>query len=95
MWVIVIIDAKPNTAIFDLKEKVYRYKDKEPFPMYIRAVNTIIKNSIRDSTLTEKISELKETNKIKDDVCQFDLLIQSFEHMEDKKGNPIVIEPLF
>lgn len=95
MWVIVIIDAKPNTAIFDLKEKVYRYKDKEPFPMYIRAVNTIIKNSIRDSTLTEKINKLKETNKIKDDVCQFELLIQSFEHMEDKEGNPIVIEPLF
>ena len=95
MWVIVIIDAKPNTAIFDLKEKVYRYKDKEPFPKYIRAVNTIIKNSIRDSTLTEKINKLKETNKIKDDVCKFDLLIQSFEHMEDKEGNPIVIEPLF
>lgn len=95
MWVIVIIDAKPNTVIFDLKEKVYCYKDKETFPSYIRAVNTIIKNSIRDSTLTEKISKLKETNKIKDDVCQFDLLIQSFEHMEDKEGKPIVIKPLF
>lgn len=95
MWVIVIIDAKPNTAIFDLKEKVYCYKDKEPFPSYIKSVNTIIKNSIGDSILTEKINKLKETNKIKDDVCQFDLLIQSFEHMEDKEGNLIVIEPLF
>lgn len=32
MWIIIIIDAKLNTTIFNIKEKVYRFKDKEPFP---------------------------------------------------------------
>lgn len=26
MWLIVIIDAKPNTAIYEVKEKVWKYK---------------------------------------------------------------------
>ena len=41
MWVIVIIDAKPNTAIYEVKEKVWKFKSYEPFPSQVKAVNTI------------------------------------------------------
>ena len=37
MWVIVIIDAKPNTAIYEVKEKVWKYKNYEPFPNQVKA----------------------------------------------------------
>lgn len=37
MWVIVIIDAKPNTAIYEVKEKVWKYKSYEPFPSQVKA----------------------------------------------------------
>ena len=46
MWVIVIIDAKPNTAIYEVKEKVWKFKSYEPFPSQVKAVNTIISKNI-------------------------------------------------
>lgn len=55
MWVIVIIDAKPNTAIYEVKEKVWKYKNYEPFPSQVKAVNTIIGKNMVGKTLTEAI----------------------------------------
>lgn len=46
MWVIVIIDAKPNTAIYEVREKVWKFKSYEPFPSQVKAVNTIISKNI-------------------------------------------------
>ena len=31
------IDAKPNTAIYEVKEKVWKYKSYEPFPSQVKA----------------------------------------------------------
>ena len=59
MWVIVIIDAKPNTAIYEVKEKVWKFKSYEPFPSQVKAVNTIIGKNIVGKTLTEAIDELE------------------------------------
>ena len=42
MWIFLIIDAKPNTPIFEIREKVCRFKDREPFASQVKAVNTII-----------------------------------------------------
>ena len=58
MWVIVIIDAKPNTAIYEVKEKVWKFKSYEPFPSQVKAVNTIIGKNIVGKTLTQAIDEL-------------------------------------
>lgn len=57
MWIIIIIDAKPDTPIFKIRDKVYRYKNREPFSMQIRAVNTIIRKNLPNTTLTEAINE--------------------------------------
>ena len=40
------IDAKPNTAIYEVKEKVWKFKSYEPFPSQVKAVNTIISKNI-------------------------------------------------
>ena len=58
VWVIVIIDAKPNTAIYEVKERVWKFKSYEPFPSQVKAVNTMIGKNIVGKTLTEAIDEL-------------------------------------
>ena len=95
MWIIIIIDAKPNTPIFEIRDRVYRYKAQEPFASQIRAVNTIIGKIFPNSTLTEAINNLRAENNLRDDVCQFDLLINSINNMTNRDGVPLNIQPLF
>ena len=87
MWVITIIDAKPGTPIFDNEVAIRKYKHIEPYCSRIRAVNTIIKNSMGGKTLTEKIDELRFNNDFKDDMCCFDLLIEKLNTETDEHGN--------
>ncbi len=95
MWVIIIIDADPDTAIFEIREKVYKYKYKVPFDSQVKGVNTIIDRKLRGRTLTEAIDELRIDNNVRDNMCQFDLLIEIINNYVDKDGNHIEIEPLF
>ena len=95
MWVIVILDADPSTKIFEIREKVYRFKNKEPFHSQVKGVNTIIERNLRGKKLTEAIDELRVNNKIRDNMCQFDMLIEIINNYTDKDGNHIKIEPLF
>lgn len=95
MWVIVIIDAKPNTAIYEVKERVWKFKSYEPFPSQVKAVNTIIGKNIVGKTLTEAIDELRHDNDIRDGMCNFDKLIDIIGNYKDKEGKPVVIESKF
>ena len=95
MWVIVIIDAKPNTAIYEVKEKVWKYKNYEPFPSQVKAVNTIIGKNMVGKTLTEAIDELRRDNDIRDEMCEFDKLIDIINGYTDKNGNHVTIESKF
>lgn len=95
MWLIVIIDAKPDTPIFEIREKVYKYKYKEPFASQVKAVNTIISKNLGEKTITEVINGLKDKNDVRDSMCQFDLLVDIISHYTDKDGNPVYIEPRF
>lgn len=95
MWIIIIIDAKPDTPIFEIRDKVYRYKDREPFSKQIRAVNTIIRKNLPNTTLTEAINNLRVENDVRDDVCQFDLLVNSINNMTNRDGLLLDIQSLF
>lgn len=95
MWIIIIINAKPNTPIFEIRDKVYRYKDREPFSSQIRAVNTIIRKNLPNYTLTKAINNLRVENDVRDDVCQFDLLINSINNMTNRDGLPLDMQSLF
>ena len=64
MWVIVIIDAKPKTVIYEVKEKVWKFKGYEPFSSQVKAVNTIIGKNIVGKTLREDIDEIRHDNGI-------------------------------
>lgn len=95
MWLIIIIDAQPDTPIFEIREKVYKFKDREPFPSQVKAVNTIIGKNLPGKTLTEVIDELRANNDVRDEMCRFDLLIDIINNYTDKDGNHMEIEPLF
>lgn len=95
MWVIIIIDAKPNTPIYEIKDKIYKYKYHKPFPRQVKAVNTIIEKNIRGKTLSQAINELKKENDIREDMCKFDQLIEIINNYTDKEGNRIIIESHF
>lgn len=73
-WLILIIDASPNTPIYDIKNKCEEYISKEPFLSTIKSVNTIIKKCFKNETLTDQINKLKKTNDIREDKCDFSLL---------------------
>lgn len=73
MWVITLLSAKPSTPIFDIKQKIEIFGYKAPFDSEIKGVNKIIKGSF-GTTLTEKINEKRTKNKIRDELCKFDLL---------------------
>lgn len=95
MWIILIIDAKPDTPIFDIKEKVNKYKDRQPFDSQVKAVNTIIGKNFAGKTLTEKIDELRSNNNIRDNICQFDRLIDIINNYTDKNGNRMELKVYF
>lgn len=63
---------KPNTAIYDIKNKLEQYISYPPYLNHIKSVNTIIKSS--GKTLDEIIKELESRgNNIKE--FKFDLII--------------------
>lgn len=95
MWIIVIIDAKPDTPIFEIREEVYGLKDKAPFPSRVRAVNTIIRKNFGGRTLTEAIDELRANNNVRDNMCQFDMLVEIINNYTDKEGKRVELEVHF
>lgn len=95
MWTILIIDAKPDTTIFKIREKVYRFKDREPFPSLVKSVNTIIGKNLGGKTLTEAINELKLYNNVRDDMCQFNKLVDIINNYTDKSGNRVEVKVNF
>ncbi len=94
MWIILIIDAKPQTPIYDIKETVLKYKTYAPYDLTIKKVNTIISRCF-ENTLTEEIEKLKENNNIREELCNFDLLIARCDHMKTKDNKNYAIIPWF
>lgn len=95
MWIILIIDAEPDTPIFSIREQVYRFKDREPFPSQVKAVNTIIGKNFGGRTLTETINQLRANNNIRDNMCQFDRLVDIVKNYTDRDGNRVKLEVNF
>lgn len=95
MWIILLINPRPNSTIFDLKEKVYQIRALEPFASKIKAVNTVIRKNLKGQTLTEAINQKRLDNNLRDDVCHFDLIQEKMENMTDSIGNRIHIKSYF
>lgn len=89
MWLIIVWDAKPDTPLFEFKNDIIKYQNCKPFAWKVKRVNTVIQNGGNGKTLTEIINSLKENNNIRDDVCQFNLLIDIINNMEDQDGTPL------
>lgn len=75
MWLILIIDARPKTPIYNIRDTVLKFKYKEPFDSEVKSINTMIRNSFKNRTLTEKINQLKIENDIREELCEFDKLM--------------------
>ena len=89
MWLIIAWDAKPNTPLFEFKEDILKYKNSNPFDWKIKRVNTVIKNGGKGKTLTEIVNDLRKSNIIKDDICNFSLIKDRMTKILDEKGNII------
>lgn len=81
-WIILLIEPKPDTAIYDIKREIEPCIDKEPFLSKIKGVNTIIRKSFDGRSLIEKINEIKNTNKINQKFCNFNLLTEKLNENE-------------
>lgn len=89
MWIIVIWNGiKVDSPLYNIKEIVEKYATSAPFSSRIKGVNTIIRETIgKDgSTLTDAINKLKDNNDIRNNVCDFSLLIPD---LKDKDGKEI------
>lgn len=89
MWLIIAWDAKPNTPLFEFKDDIVKYKRLNPFDWKIKRVNTVISNGGNGKTLTEIIDGFRESNNIKDSICDFSLLDERMTKITDKNGNKI------
>lgn len=95
MWVILIIDAKPGTTIFEIRAEVDQNKGRMPSSPQVKGVNTIISRNLGGRTLTEAIEELKEQNDVRNEMCRFDMLVDIINNYTDRDGNPEEIQSYF
>lgn len=95
MWVIVIINAEPNTPIFNIKKEVEESKDREYLQSQVKAVNTIISKNFPGKTLTEAIEKLKAQNNVREEMCKFDILVDIINNYTDKEGNHVELQSYF
>ena len=89
MWLIILLNAKPDTPLFDFKDDVIEYKIYEPCESKIKRVNTTIKNGGKGKILTEMINVYREDNNLKETTCNFSILQNKINNMKDKQGNTI------
>ena len=92
MWLITIWDAQPNTPLFEFRDEIVKYKENNPYDSKIKRINTAVKNGGKGKKLTEMIEYIKKSNCIRDNVCNFDLLIDRVNKMYD---NGVKVESYF
>lgn len=95
MWLIIAWDANPGTPLFEFRDDIIKYHYLEPFDWKVKRVNTAIQKGGHGRTLTEIINSFRNENNIRDDVCQFNLLIDVINNMTDSDGNPLNIQSFF
>lgn len=88
MWIITIIDALPNSTIYNIKTEIEENRGR--IVPKIKAVNTIISKIFNDETLTTKIAELRANNNIRNDLCHFNLLVEEINNILDEEGKPMI-----
>lgn len=95
MWLIIAWDAIPGTPLFEFKDDVIQYHDREPFDWKVKRVNTMIERGGHGRTLTEIINDFRNRNNIRYDICQFGLLNNIINNMTDQNGKPLNIQSFF
>lgn len=89
MWLIVLWNAKIDTALFDFRDDVVKFKKVIPFTWKIGRVNTAIKNGGKGKKLTEIIDSYRKDNDFKNSLCEFNLLESCIHEMVDENGNKL------
>lgn len=95
MWLIIAWDAKPGTPLFEFRNDIVKYKGYKPFDWKVKRVNSAIQNGGNGRTLTEIIDGFKFDNDLRNEMCQFDLLVDIIKNMTDKEGNPMGLQSYF
>ncbi len=89
MWLIIAWNANPETPLFEFKRDIEQYKAIEPFVWKVIRVNSAIKNGGKGRTLTQIIDDFRKNNNIRNDLCQFDLLIEIINNSVDRNAKCI------
>lgn len=89
MWLITIWGLDPNKPLFEFLKDIMENFNSEPFDWKVKRVNTVIQRGGHGRTLTEIINSFRDKNNLRDDMCQFNLLINVLNNMTDKDGNHI------
>ena len=76
-WVIICWNIIPKGPIIDIKDKIEKFRENEPYLSEIKSVNTMISKDYRKRSLTEMIGEFRKENDLKD--YDFKLLSQKLE----------------
>ena len=61
----------------------------------MKRVNSAIQSGGKGRTLTEIIDGFRQNNDVRDDLSQFDLLIDLITNYTDQDGNPVHIQSYF
>lgn len=95
MWLIIAWDAAPGTPLFEFKSDIVEHRMNNPCSWKVKRVNSTIRNGGRGRTLTEIINDFRQNNDVRDEMCQFDLLIDVIENYRDNTGNREYIQSYF
>ena len=78
--------------MFEFRDEIVKYKENDPYDSKIKRINTAVKNGGKGKKLTEMTEYIKKSNCIRDNVCNFDLLIDRVNKMYD---NGVKVESYF
>lgn len=95
MWLITIWGWDPDKPLFKFRKDIMENFNRKPFDWEVKRVNTVIQRGGHGRTLTEIINSFRDKNNLRDDMCQFNLLIDVINNMTDKNGNHLNIQSFF
>lgn len=99
MWIFIIKEnIIPRSPIYNIRQELDDFINNPPandaafhntLNSLIKGTNTVMKGLFHGQTLTDKINELRRDNRIRDNMCQFNLLQEALDNM-NTEGDGIV-----
>lgn len=70
-----------------MQENLCDFRDNKPFVSQVKGVKAIIVGVLPERVLAETVNELQTNNGTRNELCQFDMLIDRINHVIDGEEN--------